>query len=90
MDSRGLQTCFLKGTKGLVIKTFDNKLLFSAQNKVYELDAVPIREEKSKEFDFVPSEKPRKRKIPSAKHPWRSNTFWNFRNRGLNNEMLAC
>ena len=90
MDSRGLQTCFLKGTKGLVIKTFDDKLLFSTQDKVYELDPVPIREEKSKEFDFVPSENPRKRKIPSAKHPWRSDTFWKFRKHGLNDEMLAC
>ena len=90
MDSRGLQTHYLKGTKGLVIQTFDNQLLFSTNGKLYELDVIPEREQKSKEFDHVPTAKPRKRNIPSPKHPWRSDTFLKFRNHHLTDEMLAC
>lgn len=90
MDSRGLQTHYLKGTKGLVIQTFDNRLLFSTNNKIYELDIIPEHERKSKEFDYSATPKPRKRNIPSARHPWRSNTFLKFRNHKLTEDMLAC
>ncbi|HHT97206.1 MAG TPA: ISNCY family transposase [Clostridiales bacterium] len=55
MDSRGLQVHYLKGTKGLVIKTFD----------------------------------PRKRNIPSPKHPWRSESFLKYRYHKLNNEIFT-
>lgn len=90
MDSRGLQTHYLKGTKGLVIQTFDQRLLFSTNNKIYELDPVPEHEKKSREFDFVTSEPPRKRNIPSPKHPWRSESFFKFRNGKLSENMLVC
>lgn len=90
MDARGLQTHYLKGTKGLVIKTFDQRLLFSTNEKIYELDLVPEHEKSSKEFDYATSEKPRKRNIPSARHPWRSDTFLKFRNHKLTENMLVC
>ena len=90
IDSQGLQVHYLKGTKGLVIQTFDQKLLFSTNDKLYELDLVTEQEALSKSFDFTSSPKPRKRNIPSMKHPWRSETFWKFRNHGLTEEMLAC
>ena len=90
IDSQGLQVHYLKGTKGLVIQTFDQKLLFSTDDKLYELDLVTEQEALSKSFDFTSSPKPRKRNIPSMKHPWRSETFWKFRNHGLTEEMLAC
>ena len=41
MDRQGLQVHYHKGTKGLVIQTFDKRLLFSVNDKVYELEAVP-------------------------------------------------
>ena len=41
MDANGLQTHFHRGTKGLVIKTFDGQLLFSTNEQVYELELVP-------------------------------------------------
>lgn len=90
MDSRGLQTHYLKGTKGLVIQTFDNRLLFSTNEKIYELDLVPEHEKQSKEFDYLTTDKPKKRNLPSPKHPWRSETFLKFRNRKLTEDMLAC
>lgn len=87
----GLQVHYHKGTKGLVIQTFDQKLLFSVNNNVYELEAVPSHETVSKNFDIQPmKEKPRKRKIPSPKHPWRTTAFLQFRNSKLTESMLIC
>jgi hypothetical protein len=90
MDSRGLQVHHLQGTKGLVINTFDQQLLFSTGDKIYELDVVPDHESASKEFDFAPVEKPRKRKIPAANHPWRSENFLKFRNHSITDAMKVC
>ena len=90
MDAQGLQTYYHRGTKGLVIHTFDDKLLFSTNGKMYELDEVPEHERTSKEFDIRPAmETPRKRNIPDAKHPWRSETFLKYRMHGLTEAMLA-
>lgn len=91
MDIRGLQTHFLCGTKGLVIQTFDGQLLFSTNNKVYELDLIPEHEYYSKEFDYaVAGPTPKKRNIPKAKHPWRSSTFLQFRNHTISESMKIC
>lgn len=89
MDAYGLQTHYRQGTKGLVIETFDKRLLFSTNEKVYELELVPEHEHHSKEFDYSTVEKPRKRNIPSPKHPWRSDVFLKFRNHRLTAEMLV-
>ena len=76
MDLRGLQVHYHRGTKGLVIRTFSGDLLFTVQDKVYALDEIPVHEKVSKCFDIKPAEeKPRKRSIPSPKHPWRLDTF---------------
>ena len=91
MDIRGLQTHFLRGTKGLVIQTFDGQLLFSTNNKIYELDLIPEREYRSKEFDYIATEpKPKKRNIPKAKQPWKSSTFLRFRNHTISESMKIC
>lgn len=89
MDAYGLQTHYRQGTKGLVIETFDKRLLFSTNEKVYELELVPEHERHSKEFDYSTVGKPRKRNIPSPKHPWRSDAFLKFRNHRLTAEMLV-
>ena len=90
MDAHGLQTHFHRGTKGLVIKTFDGQLLFSTNEQVYELELVPEHEKSSKSFDIQPaSEPPRKRNIPSARHPWRSETFLKHKCHKLTDKMLA-
>ena len=90
MDSRGVQAYYLKGTKGLVIQTFDKRLLFSTNEKLYELDMIPEHEHKSKEFDYAATPKPVKRNIPSVKHPWRSSVFLNFRINKVSEKMLEC
>lgn len=76
MDSNGMQVHYHKGVKGLVIETFTGELLFSTNDRVYALDEIPLHEQTSKNFDFKEmEEKPRKRNIPSPKHPWRDSTF---------------
>jgi len=77
IDQHGLQVHYHKGTVGMVIKTFRNRLFFSTQNKVYALDKVPVHEQSSKVFDILPvKEKPKKRRIPGMKHPWNNRAFW--------------
>lgn len=84
INPRGLQVHYHKGTKGLVIKTFDEQLLFSTNDKIYELELIPLHERKSKNFDFdEPKEKPRKRNIPSPKHPWRNSNFLKYKNQKI-------
>lgn len=76
MDSNGMQVHYHKGVKGLVIETFTGELLFSTNDRVYALDEIPLHEQTSKNFNFKEmTEKPRKRNIPSPKHPWRDSTF---------------
>lgn len=76
VDSRGLQAHYHRGVKGFVIQTFNGELLFSTQDKVYSLDEVPKQEAVSPNFDFSPAEeKPKKRRLPSPKHPWRNDEF---------------
>lgn len=80
MNAQGLQVHYHKGTKGLVIKTFDNQLLFSTNDKIYDLESIPLHEKKSRNFDFDEViEKPKKRAIPSPKHPWRSTNFLKYK-----------
>jgi transposase len=80
LNTQGLQVHYHKGTKGLVIKTFDKQILFSTNDTIYELELVPLHERKSRNFDFdVIKETPIKRNIPSPKHPWRSSSFLKYR-----------
>jgi len=80
IDTRGITVHYHKGTKGLVIKTFDGQLLFSTGDKIYELEVIPDHERKSKNFDFDDiKEKPKKRNIPSPKHPWRNSNFLKYK-----------
>jgi len=80
MSAQGLQVHYHKGTKGLVIKTFDNKLLFSTNDNIYELEKIPLHEKKSRNFDFDKiKETPRKRCLPSPKHPWRNTNFLKYK-----------
>lgn len=76
MDSQGLQVHYHRGVKGLVIQTFTGELLFSTNDQLYVLDVIPLHEQTSRNFDFkATEEKPKKRNIPSPRHPWRSDTF---------------
>lgn len=80
LDRRSHQVHYHKGTKVMVIQAYDGGLYCCVNDKdVYALDEVPIRAEKSKEFDIdAVQKKPKKQYIPPMNHPWRSTNFWKF------------
>jgi hypothetical protein len=79
LDKNGSPVYFYKGTKGLVIKTFAGNLFFSTHGGIFALEEIPAHERTSKNFDFKPNQdKPKKRYIPPASHPWRLSVFSAF------------
>jgi len=66
-------------TKGLAVRTLSGKLFFSVDNHVFALEEIPEHERTSKNLDFKPpTDKPRKKYIPPANHPWRIAAFKAF------------
>jgi hypothetical protein len=79
LNKSGAPVYFYKGTKGLVIRSFSGGLFFSADEGIFALEEIPPHERTSRNFDFKqPQEKPKKRYIPPAKHPWRLASFQAF------------
>ena len=79
LDERGMQVHYRKGTKVMVIKAFDGSLYCAVNDKdVHVLDEVPHRASKSKEFDDVAENTPKKRYVPPMNHPWKSKSFQRF------------
>jgi len=79
LNKSGSPVHLYQGTKGLVIRTFSGALFFSVEDKVFAMDEIPLHERSSKNFDFKPpAEKPKKRHIPPANHPWRLPLFNDF------------
>ena len=79
VNSAGTPVHFRKGTAGLVIKTFDGRLLFSVENRLCALDEIPERERESVRLDNVKKHTPKKRYIPPMDHPWRVAAFEYFK-----------
>jgi len=73
-------------TEGLVIRTFSEKLLYSAEGYVFALEEIPEHERTSKNFDFKPPKELPKKKpyIPPADHPWRLSIFKKHVNKQAN------
>lgn len=78
ISDSGMQIHFRKGTKRMVVKTFDQKLYCSVESELYLLDEIPLRHSQSRQFDNLPPTQPKKPHIPSMNHPWRRKAFWNF------------
>ena len=81
IDGGGKQVFFLKDTVVIVIKSFNNKLYGSVNNKVFILEEIKNHETISKNFDLsykVP--KPKKKYIPPMSHPWKKYEFRKFIN----------
>lgn len=68
--------CFKPKTECLVIQAFNNELLVTIGEKVYELRKLEKHEKYSKEFDIIPEIKKEKKKyIPPMSHPWKLASF---------------
>ena len=78
IDKNGNTIYYGKGTKCVVIKTFNNKLYASVENELFELEEIPLREETSKNFDEAKEIKIVKRNIPNMLHPWKAKPFNEF------------
>ena len=80
LDKNGNNIFYGKGTKCIVIKTLNNELYASIDNEIYYLEEIPVRQEKSPNFDEIEPMpmKPIKRKIPDMNHAWRRKSFEQF------------
>ena len=78
IDNNGNNIFYAKGTKCMVIKTLNGDLYASIDKDIYVLEEIPIRNEKSPNFDNLVEIKPIKRKIPNMYHPWRRKSFETF------------
>lgn len=77
LDENGIQQNFCDHTKVTVIKTFDNQLFATVNDKnLYKMEEVPKQAGSSKNFDADYKEpQPRKVYIPPMDHPWRFSSF---------------
>lgn len=79
LDKNGHQVHFYKGTKAMVIESFDGEKYCCIDESIYALEAIPSHEKVSKNFDLTLSQnKTIKCKIPGMHHPWRRQEFWRF------------
>ena len=67
--------CFLPKTECLVIKAFNNDLLVSIDEQVFELRELSRNEKFSKEFNEISEVKDNKIYIPPMSHPWKLASF---------------
>ena len=63
--------CFLPKTECLVINAFDDDLLVSINEQVFELRELSRNKRFSEEFDEVIEDKAKTKYIPPMTHPWK-------------------
>lgn len=80
LDAKGKQVYYRKGTKAMVIQSFDGNLFCCVNDKdIYVLEEIPQHLERSKEFDAdYTAPKETHRYIPPMNHPWRRAVFRKF------------
>ena len=59
----------------LVIKAFNNNLLVTIDEQIFELKELSRNERFSKNFDEVVEVKEKKKYIPPMSHPWKLKSF---------------
>lgn len=79
-NQHGYPIYFNKGTKCMVIQSFDNKMYATVDNSVFSLEEIPEVQSKSENFDEVEEVKERKVYIPRMIHPWKREYFEKFVN----------
>ena len=79
-NQHGYPIYFNKGTKCMVIQSFDNKMYATVDNSVFSLEEIPEVQSKSENFDKIEEVKERKIYIPRMIHPWKREYFEKFVN----------
>lgn len=75
------QMNYCRGTRCLVIETFDGKLLCNVDDELSVLYELETHQRTSNEFDVKDDNKPKERKgsyIPPLSHPWKQLSFMNY------------
>lgn len=67
--------CFMPKTECLVIKAFNDDLLVTIDDFIYELKELSKNERFSKNFEEVPIVKEKQKYIPPMSHPWKLSSF---------------
>ena len=78
VNSVGTPIYFGKGTKAMVIESFDKKLYATVEDSIFSLEEIPDVQAYSKNFDEVLPVEPKKIYIPKMTHPWKRETFEKF------------
>lgn len=78
VNSVGTPIYFGKGTKCMVIESFDKKLYATVENNIFALEEIPEVQASSINFDEILPEEPKKLYIPKMIHPWKRQSFEQF------------
>ena len=78
INSIGTPIYFGKGTKALIIESFDKKLYATIENSIFALEEIPEVQAYSENFNTILPQEPRKIYIPKMTHPWKRTSFEKF------------
>lgn len=78
VNSVGTPIYFGKGTKAMVIESFDKRLYATVEDSIFALEEIPEIQVYSDNFDEVLPTKPKKIYIPKMTHPWKREAFEKF------------
>ena len=74
----GTPIYFGKGTKCMVIETFDKKLFATVEDSIFALEEIPEFQAKSLNFDEILPEESKRIYIPRMTHPFKRDSFEKF------------
>ena len=78
VNSKGTPIFFCKGTKCMVIESFDKSLYATVDESIFALEEIPEVQAYSYDFDKIPEVKQQYIFIPKMIHPWKSKSFEKF------------
>lgn len=78
VNNVGTPIYFGKGTKAMVIESFDKHLYASIEDSIFALEEIPEIQAYSKNFDEELPTEPKKIYIPKMIHPWKRESFEKF------------
>ena len=87
VNKNGMPIFFGKGTKCMVIESFDKKIYAAIENQVFALEQIPETQTYSINFDEILPVKEKKIYIPNMIHPWKRQSFEKFNEKLLNANM---
>ena len=78
VNSVGTPIYFGKGTKCMVIESFDKSLFATVEDSIFSLEEIPEVQLKSENFDEILPNEPKKIYIPRMTHPFKRQSFEKF------------